>query len=502
MHLTADLLYERIVVWRSPAFIDSQLRSWSGFAIKCITGSRMALSVLLSLIVMSTSLSALEFNISLQSLTAHNTSANPAYNMTTFPDNFGLDSFIDGNGGVVQVDPMLMDRSMNPTTPGHVSTVDVHTLIPSRPDLRWFAHLMPIYADPPQSWRLKVGVACNTDEWVSRMLSDLRQRGFDGVIIDWYMEPHPNKVANEVALLVQRHLREPSNKPLTFAIMIDQAKNREDLAAQVQYCENQFFGDPNYEREDGKPILMFFRVIGPNSIVRPEDMGAVKAAMKNASVWIPLMRSCLQYEWCDQVFQWACEPSAEGINANDRYNLSAIRSWVRDVSKFADKQVVAGLCPAFNGTLTKRTSWSLGKYLPSDGALCLVERAALLNDIIPAHATRMQWITWNDYEEGSAVEPGVENFVAVRAHLSGSRLEWSLEGREGKERTIDHFDIYASRDSRNLALLGKVGNTVSSFDLARWLEGFGGDVLQLYVNAVGKPCVRDHISKGVAFQSN
>ena len=38
------------------------------------------------------------------------------------------------------VDPTKMDESVDPITPGHVSHTDVHTLIPSRPDLRWFAN--------------------------------------------------------------------------------------------------------------------------------------------------------------------------------------------------------------------------------------------------------------------------------------------------------------------------------------------------------------------------
>ena len=55
--------------------------------------------------------------------------------------------------------PNLCDLSLNPVTPGHVSSVDVHALIPSRPDLRWFTHLTPwfIPGEPP------IGIGVNND---------------------------------------------------------------------------------------------------------------------------------------------------------------------------------------------------------------------------------------------------------------------------------------------------------------------------------------------------
>ena len=57
------------------------------------------------------------------------------------------------------------------------------------------------------------------------------------------------------------------------------------------------------------------------------------------------------------------------------------------------------MCARFNGTLTKTTNWSLGKYLPCSNGLCEVERAAEINTVIPTNMTRMQWATWSDWEE-------------------------------------------------------------------------------------------------------
>src|SRR5436853_449315 len=90
--------------------------------------------MVLGLMAQATTVFGLNFNVTLASLTNHNTSATPAYNQANFAANFGTTTWV--NGTTMPVDPTKMDESLNPITPGHVSKVDVHTLIPNRPDLR------------------------------------------------------------------------------------------------------------------------------------------------------------------------------------------------------------------------------------------------------------------------------------------------------------------------------------------------------------------------------
>jgi hypothetical protein len=91
----------------------------------------------------ATTVFGLNFNVTLASLTNHNTSAYAAYNQANFAANFGTTTWVNQNGTTMAVDPTQMDESLNPITPGHVSKADVHMLIPSRPGLRWFAHATP-----------------------------------------------------------------------------------------------------------------------------------------------------------------------------------------------------------------------------------------------------------------------------------------------------------------------------------------------------------------------
>src|SRR2546430_2327331 len=54
--------------------------------------------IILSLIVQTTNVFGLNFNVTLASLTNHNTSAYPAYNQANFPANFGTTSWVKPDG--------------------------------------------------------------------------------------------------------------------------------------------------------------------------------------------------------------------------------------------------------------------------------------------------------------------------------------------------------------------------------------------------------------------
>src|ERR1039457_750569 len=137
--------------------------------------------VILCLMAQATTVFGLNFNVTLASLTNHNTSAYAAYNQANFAANFGTSTWVNQNGTTNAVDPTKMDESLNPITPGHVSKTDVHTLIPSRPDLRWFAHATPWFGSGSH---INIGLNNNTAPYVAAMITDMKNRGFNGVVIE------------------------------------------------------------------------------------------------------------------------------------------------------------------------------------------------------------------------------------------------------------------------------------------------------------------------------
>ena len=450
--------------------------------------------LILCLMAQATTVFGIDFNVTLASLTNHNTSAYAAYNQANFAANFGTTSWVNQNGTTMAVDPTMMDKSLNPITPGHVSHTDVHTLIPSRPDLRWFANGTCWFGE---SAHISIGVNNNTTAYAAAMISDLESRGFNGLIFSWYGK---GDQSDDVALKVQSYLSSSSNtnKNFRFIIMlvdgIRGGESNTNLEANIIYCQNQYFSDTNYEHDpatNGKPILMFFNV---RNTIGEANMEAVKAATDTNTLWVEQGTGYVSEPWENMTFQWTHEYDT-GVNASDPFNLSAVTNDFATIKAHPSKAAFGAMCGRFNGTLTKSTNWSLGKYLPCSNGLCMVARAAAINTVIPTNMTRMQWATWSDWEEGTQVESGIENNVALTGQVnSPPLLSWTLTA--GDERTIDHYEIYASTNGVNAAFLGSVPTGVYQTNLGQ--AGLAPGGYQLYVDAIGKPCVRDHLSPPVS----
>ncbi|HWX19735.1 MAG TPA: DUF2341 domain-containing protein [Candidatus Binatia bacterium] len=446
---------------------------------------------MLGLMAQATTVFGLDFNVTLASLTNHNTSAYPAYNQANFDANFGTTTWVNQNGTTMPVDPTKMDESLNPITPGHVSKTDVHTLIPNRRDLRWFAHATPWFGT---SSHISIGLTNNLSSYVAAMITDMKNRGFNGVVIDWYGQGHSTDGATQK---IKSYLASIPGNTFTYIIMVDKGvqggTSTNNLVTQIQYCQNQYFSDTNYEHEplaNGKPILMFF---GVRSTLGAAAMIDLKAETGGNMVWVEQGTSYLSESWEDECFEWTHEYDT-GVNYSDPFNLAAVTAPYSAI-RSSGKKAFGAMCGNFNGTLTKSVSWSMGKYLPSSNGLCVVQRAAAINTAIPSNMTRMQWTTWSDWEEGTQVESGIENSFALSGQVNTSNLlSWTITA--GDERTVDHYEIYAATNGGNAAFLVSVRTGVYQTNLSQM--GLAPGSYQLYVDAIGKPCIRDHMSQPVS----
>jgi hypothetical protein len=422
--------------------------------------------------------------IAIDALVGHNTSASPHYDRAHFAANFGASTWVSQSGQTLAIDPERMDLSENPITPGHVSNVDVHTLVPSRPDLRWFAHVVPWFGN---SSHVDIGLVENTDAYAAAMLDDVKRRGFDGIVVDWYGK---GSYEDQATLAIQRYLH--AHPGLSLILMIDKGVanlSSSVLVDQLHYLESQYLGDSIYELQDGKPIVMFF---GVTAKLGATTMAQVKASDGANQVWVMEGAGALGQSFADQVFDWA-NVYTTGPSASDPYDLGAVRNFHKTVAG-SPKHAFGGMLAGFNGMLTNSIGWSKGKYLPRGHGACLVERAAAIDQVIPANVSRMQWVTWSDWEEGSQIETGVDNDIAIDAAVDGTALTWKIHGGTGDDSTIDHYDVYASTDGVHATHVASVpvGTTSAALD---------GCVAHgtAAVIAVGKPMIRDTASGWLAF---
>ncbi|MFL6130093.1 MAG: Ig-like domain-containing protein [Mycobacteriales bacterium] len=118
----------------------------------------------------------------------------------------------------------------------------------------------------------------------------------------------------------------------------------------------------------------------------------------------------------------------------------------------------------------------------------------------------MKVVTWNDYDEGTAIEPGIDNCQAISASVSGSTLSWTLDQAGDQpnaatyrsETTVDHYEVFDSSDGQNLTLAATIpAGGQHSVDLGSLDLGPG--TRTLYVKAVGKPSILNHLSNAVTY---
>lgn len=433
--------------------------------------------------------------VAIDSVLAHNTSASATYDQAHFPDNFGTTTWVAQSGETLAIDPATMDRSLNPVTPAHVSAVDVHTLVPSRPDLRWFAHLTPWFRAGGGN-HIDIGLDNSSDAYAAAMLEDVARRGFDGVVVNWYGS---GSYTDQATLAIQAYLRAHPELHLTIILMLDKGiagLSEAVLEQQLGYIADHYLADPTYERDElagGKPIVMFF---GVTAVIGATGMATAKAAAGADQIWVTEGASSLAQSFTDQAFDWA-HVYTDGMHPDDPYNLAAYTAFYTAVTGSA-KHAFGSLMPGFNGTLTDSVGWSMGKYIPRDHGACLIQRAAALDAVIPASVTRMQMVTWSDWEEGTQVETGVENDAQVDAAIdaAAATLTWTTTTGTGDESTIDHYEIYASTDAQTAALIARVepGGGGGSYPLTTACTAAPA---RLQVVAVGKPMIRDHASAWV-----
>src|SRR5262249_12407997 len=108
----------------------------------------------------------------------------------------------------------------------------------------------------------------------------------------------------------------------------------------------------------------------------------------------------------------------------------------------------------------------------------------------------LQIVTWNDYEEGTEIESGIDGCTFVVASVSGSTLNWTVQG--GPESTVDHFTLFASTDGQNLAKLADIPAGQHSLGLTAFNLS---SPVSLFVKAVGQPSVRNAMSSPVVMKA-
>ncbi|HXM04371.1 MAG TPA: hypothetical protein VN939_17305 [Chthoniobacterales bacterium] len=366
----------------------------------------------------------------------------------------------------------------------NVSKVAVQSLLYSGAATKIYAHLLLWFG---QSNHMNVGYSSTDPAQVHLQVEDMISRGINGVVIDWY---GPNNTIDQATKLV---MAEAETHPgFTFAIMIDAGAIEWDscagcspqqaLIAQLQYIEQTYFPSPAYLMEQGQPVVTNFSINQDYTI----DWNAVDAALSTKPLFWFQNSGGFTATRSDGAFAWV-------IPTTDDYGMAYLSNFYDTGISFPAEQTVGATYKGFNDTLA---SWGSGRIMGQQCGQTWLQTFSEINGLYNSgkQLSAFELVTWNDYEEGTEIESGIDNCYTLSASVAGNSLQWTPDGDES---TIDHYAVYISADGRNLMSLTNMTAGLTSLNLCSFPIPAGN--YMLFVQAVGKPTLANHITGAISY---
>jgi hypothetical protein len=366
----------------------------------------------------------------------------------------------------------------------NVSKVNIHSLLYPDAKTKIYAHLVLWFGG---SNHMNVGYSSVDPLQVRRQVRDMISRGVDGVIIDWY---GPGNSIDQATQLVMAEAE--AHPGFTFAIMVDKGAIQWDscpgcspqqaLIQQLQYLEQTYFSSSAYLKLGGRPVVTNFDI----DLFYAIDWNAVNAALPTHPAFFFQNHGGFSHLLSEGSYSWV-------MPATTDYGMSYLIDFYSTGMLFPAKDTVGATYKGFNDTLA---AWGTGRIMGQQCGQTWLETFSRINSLynslkpLPA----MQLVTWNDYEEGTEIESGINNCVTVTATVSGGVLQWGISGNEN---TVHHYRIYVSEDGEKLMPLATITPGTHKVNMCNYSLSSGK--YTLYVQAIGKPSLRNHISGPISY---
>ncbi len=436
---------------------------------------------------------------------------------------------------------------------GSVSKVSMRSLLPTGSTAKiffetqsWFctngtSPLSSALGDDQCGSHIDIGYSVNTTAQIQRQVADMLSRGGDGIVVDWEGTSAGNgaldtkstssTAINTGSLFGFKTAAEASGGKFTFAAMEDEGAKSSAAAhggdwtqgvlADIAFLSTSFFGSPAYLHSNGHPVLFVFGVDDQATKAGATvDWATVKASAPGSPL---LIFENATHDNADGAYAWPKPTAIGAYPGGDPFDqLAYLPNYYTQetAKKYGDSYGVAfkGFDDhAVNGWVsmpsTPNPTFVNGeRYIGQQCGKTWLDSFKTAGANVSTLAG-IQVATWDDYEEATEVETGIDNHLTVTPKVNGSALTWTLNiaadapvdctqavasGFEIGD-TVHHFAIYASPagDGENLSLIADdLSPATRSFDLTGKL---GAGSWKLYVRAVAQPSITNQLSSTVTF---
>lgn len=362
-------------------------------------------------------------------------------------------------------------------TPGNVSKLPIRNLLPGFTG-KVLAHYMPWWGN---TGHISIGYSSHDPAQAEAIVQDMISRGYDGLMVT---ESNSTSWDQQGALTMFAAVQ---NHPgFLFAVSDNKgaysgASNvTARLLSNIDFDNTHYFLSPNYLRVNGRPVVYVF------DNVSGVDWATVQAQAAGHPLFIFRNKSGFSPSYSDGAFSWIGMPSS-----TDTTGLGYLDGFYSAAQTNSTKVATGSAWKGFNDTVA---SWTQNRIVSQQcGNLWMDSMARATTDMAGGPAL-FKVATWNDYEEGTETETGIDNCASMTASVSGSTLNFApmFSASTGSERTVDHYEVYISQDGQNLMKLTDAAVGIRSLNLSNYALANG--TYQLYVKMVAQSGIINRMS--------
>jgi len=374
----------------------------------------------------------------------------------------------------------------------NISKVPTRTLLYPGSTAKIYAHFVPWFGFGDH---MNVGYVSSDILQLQKQVNDMVSRGFDGAVIDWYGRGESNAhfVSYDKATQGFMHQSE-LHAGFNFAIMHDAGAIKtcaatvgcdvtQTMIDDLNYANVTYFNSPAYLHSGGRPVVYLFGHEAYNI-----DWTRLRAGIAGNPLLIFRNGSGFTKAQTGGAFSWV---APEAVSATNLMAISYLDGYYKTALAFPTEYSTGSGYKGFNDSLA---AWGTGRLIGQQCGQTWLQSLADASKYYSATKQMfgIQLVTWNDYEEGTEIETGIDNCVTVTAAVAATTVSWSITGQMN---TVDHFSVFVSQDGENLMWLADTPTSVSSLNLASFNLNSGNYIV--FVKAVGKPSLTNKMSAGV-----
>ncbi|MFL6315003.1 MAG: PKD domain-containing protein [Terriglobales bacterium] len=374
----------------------------------------------------------------------------------------------------------------------NISKVPIRSLLYPGSTAKIYAHLVPWFGFGDH---MDVGYVSSDLLQVQKQVNDMLSRGIDGAVIDWYGRGESSKNFASYDQASQEFMHQAELHPgFNFAIMHDAGALKtcaatlgcdvtQTLIDDLNYVNVTYSGSTAYVTSGGRPVIYFF---GHEAYAI--DWTRVRAGVAGNPMFIFRNGSGFTKPQTSGAFSWV-EPTT--VSATNLMAINYLDNYYKTALGFPTEYSTGSAYKGFNDTLAL---WGSNRIIDQQCGQTWLQSVADAGKYYSSlkQMLGIQLVTWNDYEEASEIESGIDNCVTVSASVAGTVASWSTTGQMN---TVDHFMVFASQDGANLMSLADLPTTTTSLNIASF--GLNAGNYTIFVKAVGKPTLTNKMSGGV-----